>query len=82
MSAITDFASKQQAFNARIGGAIDGLAGDIANLNGQIEALRLQLGQLSPEDQAALDELVAAGEALATRITTLDEMTPPVVPGA
>lgn len=82
MSAITDYAAKQAAYNARIGGAIDGLSGDIANLKGQIDALVLQLGNLSPEDQAALAELVDAGDALASRIQTLDDMTPPVVPGA
>lgn len=82
MATFAQFVASQTSFNTRIGGAIDGLVGDVANLNAQIAALQLLLenGSLTAEQQAQLDTLIAAGEQIATRITTLDDMTPPVVP--
>lgn len=75
MSIISEFVVKQTAFNIRTGAAIDGIVGDIKGLNDKITAL-----STSPEDQALLADVVAAGEALATKAEALDAMTPPAVP--
>lgn len=58
----------------------NGLVADIDNLNQQIAALQNSSGTLTPEDQASLNDLEAAGQALADRIKTVDEMTPPTPP--
>lgn len=94
MSLITDFVAKQKTFNDRQSAATDGLVtsvggitGDIKVLNDKIEALQNSPGGITPEDQQLLNELEAAGDALATKVEaaaaaakTLDELTPPVAP--
>ena len=80
MSAISDFAAKQQEHNDKISAAIDGLASDIANLNAQIAALQASAGAITPDDQALLDAADAKGAAIADQIAALDALTPPVVP--
>ncbi len=77
---IQQFADKQNAFNARLGTAIDGVVADIKTLNDLITQLQNNPGPISPEDQATLDNLQATGEALAARLESVDQMTPPVVP--
>jgi chromosome segregation ATPase len=94
MSAISTYAAKQKEYNDRHGAAIDsivtsqtGLSGDIAELKRLIEELQNSPGEISPEDQALLDDLQALGEEAATKaeaqaaaLKALDESTPPVVP--
>lgn len=94
MSAISEFASKQNQFNARLGAAVDGavgsitgLTGDIQTLNDKITELQESGGQITPADQALLDELSAMGEGLATKsealaaaLAALDNLTPPKPP--
>lgn len=94
MSAISDFAAKQKAFNDRQGAAIDavvasaaGLTSDVKSLNDQITALQNSQGGVTPEDQALIDGLETQGDALATKLegvssalAALDAQTPPVVP--
>ena len=80
MSAISEFAAKQDAFNNRLGAAIDGIVADVASLNAKIEELQNTQGQITPEDQALLDSLQAKGEQLATALEAVDALTPPVVP--
>ena len=96
MSAISDFAAKQSAFNAAIAADIDalvastnGLTDDVANLNAQIATLQNSPGKISAEDQKTLDDLTTAGAALQLRTDTaaaaaaaLDAKTPPVLPVA
>lgn len=82
MSAIQDFIAAQNDFNARLGTAMDGITGDVAALNAKITELQANLGNLSPEDQAALNVLQAQGQALAERLEGLDALTPPEVPTA
>ncbi len=82
MSAISDFAAKQTAFNDRLDAAISGLQGDIKTLNDLIEKLQTTPGPISPEDQATLDQLESRGDALATKLEALDSQTPPPVPTA
>jgi predicted nucleic acid-binding Zn-ribbon protein len=94
MSAISDFAAKQKAFNERQGAAVDGavtslqgLTADVAELNRKIEELQNSSGGVTPEDQVLIDDLQTQGEAvaakaeaLATALKALDDATPPVVP--
>lgn len=80
MSAIQQFADKQNAFNLAIGQAITGITGDIQGLNDKITALQNSPGTITAEDQATLDALEASGKALADKLSALDALTPPVVP--
>lgn len=94
MSVISDFAAKQAAFNKRQSDAIDsavasvsGLSGDIQSLNDKITELQNSVGQVTPEDQALIDDLETKGDALSTKaealsqaLTTLDNLTPPNPP--
>jgi hypothetical protein len=94
MSAISDFAAKQKAFNDRQATAIDsvvtsqgGLTADIAELKRLIEELQNSPGTITPEDQALLDDLTAKAEeatnkaeSVAAALAALDQQTPPAVP--
>jgi len=75
MTAISDFAAKQTAFNAAI-----------AALNDKIAALQASPGAITPEDQKTLDDLTAAlqlrTDTAAASAAALDAKTPPVVPAA
>jgi hypothetical protein len=90
MSAISNFADAQAAFNARLDGAIvglqtalAGLTGDIARLNALITELQGSVGQITPSDQLLLDNLQSQAEALTVRaeavsaaLASLDLLTP------
>ncbi len=80
MSAISDFATKQNAFNDRIDTAIADLQGDVKSLNDQIAALQASSGTVTPEDQALLDGITARASAVADKLDALDALTPPVAP--
>ncbi len=80
MSAISEYASKQNAFNDRIDSAVTGLQGDVTALNELITKLQSTPGTVTAEDQALLDQLQARAETIATKIEALDALTPPVVP--
>ena len=92
--AIRAFVTAQTGFNQRQGAAIDksvaaagGLSGDIAALNAKILELQNSPGQVTPEDQALIDELVTMGEAATARaeaqaaaLEALDAQNPPTPP--
>ncbi len=94
MSAFSEYATKQAAFNARQSAAIDslvssqaGLAADIQALNDKITALQNSAGEVTPEDQILLDQLESQATALSERseavsnaLAALDAQTPPAVP--
>jgi len=80
MSAISDFAAKQAAFQTRIDTAIADLQGDVKSLNDQIAALQNSAGGITPEDQALLDGITAQASAVADKLDALDALTPPVAP--
>jgi len=96
MSAISDFAAKQKAFNERQAASIDkalasvdGLTTDVKALNDKITELQTSVGGVTPEDQALIDSLETQGSALAdkldgvaTALATLDAQTPPTPPTA
>jgi hypothetical protein len=80
MSAISDYAAKANAFNDRIDSAVTGLQGDVQALNDLIVKLQGTQGQVTPEDQALLDQLQARAETIATKVEALDALTPPTPP--
>lgn len=82
MSAISDFAAKQAAFNDRMDVAITGLSNDVAELNAEILKLQNTPGTITPEDQALLDSLQARGEAITAKLEALDNLKAPVPPVA
>lgn len=80
MTKLDDYIAAQTAVNTQISTAVDGLVGDVQNLNDQIAALVAAQGTPTPEQQAALDALTATGQAMADKLTALDAVTPPVAP--
>ncbi len=82
MSKISDFATKQNAFNDQMDTAVSGLTADVKNLSDQIAALQASAGEITPEDQALLDGIQARTQTVADKLTALDALTPPVVPAA
>lgn len=80
MSAISDFAARQNAFNDRQAAAIDGVIGDVAFLVETIEKLQNTPGAITPEDQALLDALDARASTIADKLEALDAQTPPKPP--
>lgn len=78
--AIRAYAAAATAFQTRIAAGIDGVAADLDALNALILQLQTTPGPISPEDQATLDSLQSAGEALAARLEALDALNPPAVP--
>jgi len=80
MSAISDFVTKQKAFNLRQDAAVANILGDLKTLNDKIEALQNSAGTITPEDQALLDEIEAHSDTITTNLEALDAQTPPVPP--
>lgn len=80
MSAISDFAARQAAFNERQDAAVTALQGDVKFLQDKIDALQNSAGQITPEDQALLDQIDQRADAVATKLEALDALTPPAVP--
>ena len=96
MSVISDYLTKQKAWNDRNDKSVDeivagvaGITSDIADLNKTIAELQNSSGGVTPEDQASITELenkgealAAKGEAVAAALKALDSSHPPVVPPA
>lgn len=82
MSKIAEFAAAQKAFNDRQDTAIDDLTGDVQTLNDKIAALQNSAGEITPEDQALLDDLQAHAATVTTKLEALDALTPPAIPAA
>lgn len=82
MSAISDFAAKQSAFNDQMDAAITAIAADVKSLDDQIAALQASSGAVTAEDQALLDGITAKSAELLAKVQAVDALTPPVVPPA
>jgi len=78
---IAAFAAALNGFVTEIDTAVNGITGDVSNLKAQLEAIQNSPGTLSPEDQASLDAALASVGALSGKVKTLDDATPPAVPG-
>lgn len=82
MEAITKFSADVNVAFDKIGTAVDGLTGDVAQLKKQIEDLQNSPGTLTPEDQAALDAIQTRANAVAEKLSALDALTEPPAPPA
>lgn len=80
MSAISDFATKQNAFNDQIDKSVSDIATEIKTLNDTITQLQGTSGAITPEDQALLDAIQTRTQAIATKVAALDTLTPPTPP--
>ncbi len=80
MSAISDFAAKQNAHNDRVDTALTGIQGDVKFLQDTIDKLQNSPGAITPEDQALLDALDARADVTASKLEALDALNPPVPP--
>jgi hypothetical protein len=80
MTAISDFATKQAEYSARIDAALTGLSADVDTLSAKVAELQATSGAITAEDQALLDQIDAQVAALATRIEAADALTPPAAP--
>lgn len=95
MSALSDYIAKQTQFNADQASALASLSTDLGEVAGDVDGLKETIvelqgsigGDISAEDKAALDQLVAdAGastaklQALAASAKALNEATPPKPP--
>lgn len=77
MSAIKDFSDRVSAFQKQQATAVDGLVSDVKALSDKITALQNSQGQITPEDQALLDEIETGAKGIAEKLTALDDQTPP-----
>ena len=83
MTAISDFAAKQNAYNADVSNRLDAIQEEITTLNTQITTLQNSPGQITPADQATLDALVTSGASLQAKADALVNLpAPPVVPAS
>lgn len=80
MSKISDYADAVDAHLTKIDAGIDGIVADVQGLKDQIAALQNSSGEITPADQALLDDIQNRVGALDTKITALDDATPPVAP--
>ena len=74
MSAISDFAAKQNAFNDQMDTAVSGLTDDVKSLNDQIAELQASAGTVTPEDQALLDGITTRAQGIADKLAALDAL--------
>jgi hypothetical protein len=77
MEAIQSFATKVKDSFTKLGIAVDGVVVDVKDLKDQIAAFNNSPGTLSPDDQAALDEIAATADTLANKVSGLDAQTGP-----
>lgn len=82
MSAISDFATKQNAFNDKMDAAISDITTEVAALNSEIASLQASAGAITPEDQALLDGLQARAQSISDKLSALDTLQPPAVPAS
>lgn len=78
MSKITDFADQEKLDFQAMSDALDSIATDLVALNQKITDLQNSPGQVTPEDQAALDDIQAKSKAVTAKAQAL-VVTPPAV---
>lgn len=76
MSQLTDRLDKIQGDLDTIGGAVEGIAAGVLNLDKIITDFQNSPGTLSPSDQAALDKAQAASAALVTKVKAITTEAP------
>ncbi len=80
MSAISDFATKQNAHNAAIADDLTAIKAKIDEQTELITTLQNSAGTLTTEDQATLDALEASNAALQSQADAAAGKTPPEPP--
>lgn len=80
MSVISEFAAKMSAFNDRQDAAITGVSNDVQALKDTIAQLQSTQGQVTPEDQALIDQIQSRADGIAAKLEALDALTPPTPP--
>lgn len=80
MSKISEFADKQNAHHDKQDAAIEDISGDVKFLTEKIVELQNSPGEITPEDQAALDAMEARGAAATAKLEALAALTPPTQP--
>lgn len=76
MSAITDWAAKEQADLTAISSTLDSITAGIQALDAKIVALQSSPGTLSASDQAALDDIEASSSALVAKAAAISTAEP------
>ena len=79
MSQVSDFATAVQSAFDKVNSDLDTITTGIANLDALITAFQNSPGTLSAADQAALDGIQAASQALVTKADAVS-VGPPVAP--
>ena len=79
MSAVSDFATVVNAAFAKVNTDLDAITAGIANLDALITAFQNSPGTLSAADQAALDGIQTASQALVAKVDAV-VVTPPTPP--
>lgn len=82
MSAVTDFAAKEQADIDALNGKLDSIATGVTGLDDAIKQLQSTITGLTPEEQAALDSVVSQSDALVAKATAIDTTVPVAAPPA
>ncbi len=80
MSAISDYSTKQKAYNQEISDDLDAIKTQADAQNALIAQLQASQGTVTPEDQALIDQLEAGGKALADKADATANKTPPTPP--
>lgn len=82
MSQITDWAVQEQADLTAISNTLDSIVAGVTALDALIEQFQNSPGNLSAEDQAALDSIQAASKALVSKAAAISVAPPsPPMPG-
>lgn len=82
MSKLSDFLAQQKKYNDQMNAYIDSVLDDVKHLNDMINALQNSSGEVTPEDQAAIDQLQKQSNDLINKMSALDDLTPPALPPA
>ena len=56
---------------------LSNIGGDVTTLKDEIASLKSQLGELTPEQQSAMDAVIARVDNIANQAGTIDDSTPP-----
>ncbi len=76
MSAITDFATKEQSDLDALNAKLDAIASGVTGLDEAIKQLQSTVTGLTPEEQAALDSVVSQSDALVAKASAIDTTVP------
>ena len=81
MSRIEDKVTELTSVISDIGNGVTGLEGDVKTLDDKIAALQAaSTGEMTPEQEAAMNAVIDAAKAVRDRVTALDALTPAAEP--